>query len=100
MFGSSLNYAAARLLGLNRDSEEAIKAREFLKPRKGALAGKYYAEVHRSASNKPFLSPSMGQALVGSIGLLRLGRGQSCTSRTLVAPILDTTPPRKVLVSL
>lgn len=40
MFGTTLNYTAARLLGLEKDSKEAELAREFLKPRRGALAGK------------------------------------------------------------
>ena len=41
MFGTTLNYTAARLLGLGEDSKEAVLAREFLKDRRGALAGKH-----------------------------------------------------------
>mmetsp|Transcript_26797 Transcript_26797/g.43107 ORF Transcript_26797/g.43107 Transcript_26797/m.43107 type:complete len:843 (+) Transcript_26797:175-2703(+) len=44
VFGSSLNYAAARLLGLKRDDPRAVRGREFIKSEGGAIAAPQWAK--------------------------------------------------------
>ena len=49
VFGTSLNYAAMRLLGVGREDERMQHARDWLKPRQGCLRipswGKFWLAV-------------------------------------------------------